>query len=39
LGAFPKEAEKLWPLFSPLHDLKNRVFFESVTPATLELFA
>lgn len=38
MGSFPKEAEKLWPLFAPLHDLKNRVFFESVTPATLELF-
>ncbi|SRR6266478_2716658 len=38
VGAFPKEPDKLWPLFSPLRELKNRVFFESITPAAKELF-
>lgn len=37
-GVFPTDAEKLWGLFAPLHDLKNRVFFGSITDATRELF-
>lgn len=38
VGSFPKEPDKLWALFSPLRQLKNRVFFESITPAAKELF-
>jgi len=37
-GSFPITPAKLWPLFSPLHDLKNRFFFESITDKTKELF-
>ncbi len=38
VGSFPKDPEKLWELFPPLRDIKNRVFFSSLTPAAKDLF-
>lgn len=38
LGSFPVADDKLWPMFQQLHDLKNRVFFRSITDKAKELF-
>jgi uncharacterized protein (TIGR04255 family) len=38
-GVFPAATDKLWPLFNPLHDAKNLLFFKSLTPKAKELFA
>lgn len=37
-GAFTVAAEKLWPLFDKLRDLKNEFFFASITDKAKELF-
>ncbi len=37
-GTFPVEGDKLWPVIERLHDVKNRVFFESITDKAKELF-
>jgi uncharacterized protein (TIGR04255 family) len=37
VGMFTCDTEKLWTQFSPLRELKDRVFFESITDATKEL--
>lgn len=36
-GAFPTEGDKLWTQLGHLHELKNRVFFSSITDATKDL--
>jgi uncharacterized protein (TIGR04255 family) len=37
-GAFPTEPSKLWPLFESLRQLKDEIFFKSITDSTKELF-
>lgn len=37
-GSFAVADDKLWPMFKQLHDLKNRVFFGSITAKAKELF-
>jgi uncharacterized protein (TIGR04255 family) len=37
-GSFPLDAGKLWPSFEQLHELKNRIFFNSFTDKAKELF-
>ena len=36
--AFPIIGEKLWPAFDQLRELKNRLFFESLTDKAKDLF-
>ena len=38
MGAFPIVAERLWPSFEQLRELKNRFFFRSLTDKAKELF-
>ena len=37
-GSFPTDAEKLWPMFAELRELKDRIFFESLTDKAKDLF-
>ena len=37
-GTFPIIAEKLWPAFDQLRELKNRLFFRSLTDKAKDLF-
>ncbi len=38
LAAFSVQDETLWETFEQLHDLKNEIFFKSITPKAKELF-
>jgi uncharacterized protein (TIGR04255 family) len=38
VAAFNVTDEEVWQVFEELHDLKNNIFFESITPKAKELF-
>lgn len=38
IGALPPAADRLWPTFDKLRELKNRFFFSSITDKAKELF-
>lgn len=38
MGTFPIVADKLWPRFDPLRELKNDFFFKSLTDKAKDLF-
>jgi uncharacterized protein (TIGR04255 family) len=37
-AAFDVKGEELWQAFEKLRDLKNNIFFKSITPKAKELF-